>query len=117
MKIPFNASARSSLGVEWELQIVSRETRALTSGATEVLHELSPVSEHPKAKHELLQSTIEVITGICSTVDEATADLAGTVAELKPLLEARGLGLMCAGTHPVTDWATQSISPSPRYEK
>src|SRR5436305_14009473 len=24
---------------------------------------------------------------------------------------------MCSGTHPFTDWATQEISPSPRYAK
>jgi carboxylate-amine ligase len=117
MKIPFNASERSTLGVEWELQLVSRETRELVSAAGSVLDELSPNAEHPKAKHELFQSTIEVITGICSTVAEAEADLAGTIKELQPLLEARGLGFMCSGTHPVTDWATQSISPNPRYAK
>ena len=117
MQIPFAASAGSSLGVEWELQLVSRETRQLTSGANEVLAELSPDGEHPKAKHELLQSTIEVITGVCSTVAEATADLAGTVDELRPLVAARDLALMCAGTHPVTDWKTQQISPGERYEK
>ena len=117
MHIDFHSSPTSSLGVEWELQLVSRETRELTSGATEVLHELSPEGEHPKAKHELLESTVEVITGVCRTVAEATADLAGTVAELRPLVEARGLGLMCAGTHPTTDWSTQTISPNPRYAK
>jgi len=117
VKIPFEASSRSSLGVEWELQLVSRETRELTSGASEILAELSPHAEHPKAKHELLESTIEVITGVCSTVGEATADLAGTIAELRPLVEARGLAMMCSGTHPTTDWATQTISPSPRYAK
>ena len=117
MQIPFTPSARSSLGVEWELQLVSPETRELTSGAAEVLAELSPGGEHPKAKHELLQSTIEVVTGVCATVAEATADLAGTIEQLRPLLAARGLAMMCAGTHPVTDWTTQQISPSPRYEK
>ncbi|MCU1621697.1 MAG: glutamate--cysteine ligase [Frankiales bacterium] len=117
MKIPFEASSRSSLGVEWELQLVSRETRELTSGASGILTELSPTGEHPKAKHELLESTIEVITGVCSTVSEATADLAATIAELRPLVEARGLAMMCAGTHPTTDWATQTISPNPRYAK
>jgi carboxylate-amine ligase len=30
---------------------------------------------------------------------------------------ARGLGVMCSGTHPFTDWATQQISPNPRYAK
>ena len=117
MRIPFNASERSSLGVEWELQLVSLESRALTSSASEILREISPDGEHPKAKHELFESTIEVITGICTDVGEATADLAGTIAELQPLLDARGLGFMCSGTHPVTDWATQQISPNPRYAK
>jgi YbdK family carboxylate-amine ligase len=117
VEIPFRSSARPNLGVEWELQMVSRESRELTSGASEVLAELSPRGEHPKAKHELLESTIEVITGICSTVSEATADLGATVKELEPLLAARGLGLLCAGTHPLTDWTTQTISPDPRYAK
>ncbi|MGZ6792849.1 MAG: glutamate--cysteine ligase, partial [Mycobacteriales bacterium] len=117
MEIPFQSSERSSLGVEWELQLVSPTTRQLTSGATDVLGELSPGAEHPKAKHELLESTIEVITGICSTVGEATADLAGTVAELVPLLARRDLAMMCAGTHPQTDWTSQTVSPSPRYAK
>jgi carboxylate-amine ligase len=117
MHIPFVSSSRSSLGVEWELQLVSRETRELTSAATEILGALSPHNEHPKAKYELLESTIEVITGICDTVAEATADLAETIDLLRPLVEARGLAMMCAGTHPTTDWATQTISPNPRYAK
>ena len=27
--------------------------------------------EHPQIRHELMQSTLEVVTGICSTVSEA----------------------------------------------
>ena len=116
MEIPFASNDGASLGVEWELQLVSPQTRELTTGATEILRELSPDGEHPKAKPELLQSTVEVITGVCGTVGEATADLAGTVAELTPLVEARGLALMCAGTHPFTDWQSQVVSEgNPRY--
>ncbi|KQS73446.1 glutamate--cysteine ligase [Modestobacter sp. Leaf380] len=117
MQIPFTSSERSSLGVEWELQLIDRESRQLTSGATEILAELKPADadEHPKAKHELLQSTIEIITGICGTVAEAKADLAGTLAEVVEAADRRGLGLMCAGTHPITDWQTQQISPKERY--
>ena len=117
MKIDFNPSPRSSLGVEWELMLVDRETRELTSGASEILGELSPGGEHPTAKRELLQSTIEVITGVCSTVAEATADLGRTLEQVVPLAEARGLGLMCAGTHPITNWRTQQVSDDPRYAK
>ncbi|MPR00303.1 glutamate--cysteine ligase [Modestobacter sp. I12A-02628] len=117
MQIPFSSSERSSLGVEWELQLIDRDTRQLTSGATEILEQLRPdgAEEHPKAKHELLQSTIEIITGVCTTVGEAKADLAGTLAEVVDVADQHGLGLMCAGTHPITDWQTQAISPKPRY--
>jgi carboxylate-amine ligase len=117
VQIPFHSSPSSSLGIEWELQLVDRETRQLTSGATEILAELSPDGEHPTAKAELLQSTIEVITGVCTTVPEALADLAGTIAQVTALAEPRGLALMCAGSHPVTDWQSQQISDHPRYVK
>ncbi len=31
--------------------------------------------------------------------------------------EHRGLGVMCSGTHPMTEWAGQPVSPSERYDK
>jgi carboxylate-amine ligase len=119
VRIPFQPSERSSLGIEWELELVDRDTRELTSGASEILAEIAPVpgEEHPKAKHELLESTVEVITGVCSTVAEAREDLAGTVKEVQAAAARRNLGVMCSGTHPFTDWATQSISPNPRYSQ
>jgi YbdK family carboxylate-amine ligase len=117
VQIPFRSSERASLGVEWELQLVDLRTRQLTAGAVEILEEMRPegAAEHPKAKHELLQSTVEIITGVCTTVAEAKADLAGTLAEVRAAAERRGLALMCAGTHPITDWQTQQISPKERY--
>ncbi len=117
MEIPFASSPGSSLGVEWELQLVDRETRQLRSGATEILTELCPDGEHPKAKQELLESCVEVITGVCSTVGEATSDLAATVEQVREAADRRGLGLTCSGTHPTTDWATQQITPKPRYQQ
>lgn len=118
MQIPFTSSPRSSLGVEWELELVDTETRQLRSAASDLLAELSAPyggEEHPKAKHELLESCVEVITGICQTVGEAEADLAATVAEVAEAAQRRGLSLMCSGTHPISDWADQTISPNPRY--
>jgi carboxylate-amine ligase len=117
VQIDFHSSERSSLGVEWELQLVDPRTRELTSGATEILADLTPagLEEHPKAKHELLQSTIEIITGICTTVAEAKADLAGTLADVVAAAERHGLGVMCAGSHPFTRWDSQEVSPKERY--
>jgi carboxylate-amine ligase len=117
VRIDFNPSRRTSLGVEWELELVDLDTRELTGASDAILAEISETGdgEHPKAKHELLQSCVEVITGICQTVAEAKADLAGTVAEVRAAAEPRNIGLICSGTHPITDWATQRITDTERY--
>ncbi|HEV3400661.1 MAG TPA: glutamate--cysteine ligase [Acidimicrobiales bacterium] len=118
MEIPFNASDRCSLGVELELEIVDRDTRELSSVATDVFAELGqdqPDGCHPKVKHELFECTAEVITGICGTVAEARDDLASSIKELSAVTEPRGLALMCSGSHPFSDWHEQIVSPDPRY--
>ncbi|MDT7546242.1 MAG: glutamate---cysteine ligase / carboxylate-amine ligase [Actinomycetota bacterium] len=118
MQIPFVSSQVSSLGIEWELELVDLETRQLRAGATDILAEMSPGGvEHPKAKYELFESCIEVITGVCRTVEEALADLAATVEDVREQADKRGLGLMCSGSHPMTDPTTQTISPKVRYQE
>lgn len=120
MEIDFHSSERSSLGIEMELEIVDRETRELYGAASEILKEFQetrPKDLHPKAKHELFECTIEVNTAVCSTVSEARADLEATLAELFTLTDARGLALICSGTHPFSHWRDQVISPNPRYAR
>ena len=117
MHIDFHPSARTSLGVEWELELVDLDSRELAGVSNAILDEICPdgMAEHPKAKHELLQSCIEVITGICQTVEEAKADLAGTVHEVAEAAAKHNVGLICSGTHPITDWSTQRVTDNPRY--
>ena len=119
MDILFNASERSTLGVEVELQLVDRRSRELRSGASEILRRLEKQrgEPHPKIKNELIESNIEVVTGICSTVGEARADLEASLADMAPVAESLGLALACAGTHPFSDWATQEIAPDDRYHR
>ncbi|WP_239381616.1 glutamate--cysteine ligase [Frankia sp. CIT1] len=118
MRIPFSSSPTSSLGIEWELQLVDRDTRHLRGAATSILDEYQNKigrDAEPRAKYELFESTIEVVTGICDTVSEATSDLLATVCFLEDLAESRGLALTCSGTHPLTHYDTQRLSPDPRY--
>ena len=78
MPIHFASSAGPSVGVEMELAIIDPESRELVKGAHEMLIEMGEGHAdgvHPKAKAELLQSTVEIITGICQNVAEARADL------------------------------------------
>src|SRR6202453_4691110 len=118
MPIPWNPSNGPTLGIEWELQLIDGETMLLRQEAGKVLDELPVIGEtgeHPRLKHELMQSTVEVITGICSTVSEATADLAGMITELQRAASAHGIVLACAGTHPVSDWRDATMAPIQRY--
>ena len=119
MHIPFTSSPSSSVGIEWELQLVDLETRELAPAATEILTEigLPHGGEHPKAKNELFESTIEVITGVCHSISEGKADLAATVAEVAEAADRRGLGLVGAGSHPISSWQNQPISGNERYER
>lgn len=119
MEIPFNPSTGASLGIEWELELVDRQTRELTPAAVPILEAITPegADEHPQAKHELLQSCVEVITGVCQTVEEAKVDLQKAVAEVKAAADPLGVGLMCSGTHPISRYQDQLISPKERYQE
>ena len=118
MVIDWNSSRGSTLGVEWELQLIDAQTRALRQDAREVLAalpELAAGSAIPKLRYELMQSTIELATGICSTVAEAKDDLAGTIAQLQRVTSARDMMLTCAGTHPFSNWRDAKMAPVQRY--
>jgi carboxylate-amine ligase len=114
----WNPSKGPTLGVEWELQLIDAETRALRQDAAMVLADLPNVDEtgeHGRIRHELMQSTVEVVTGICSTVAEAKADLAETISELQQTAAGHGIVLTCAGTHPGSDWRDAKMAPIQRY--
>jgi carboxylate-amine ligase len=118
VQIEFRSSERASLGIEVELTLVDPESGALVSAASEILEELGrghPDGVHPKAKHELFECCIEVITGICANPAEARDDLAATIAEVRAAAERRGLTLLSSGSHPFSHPHEQHVSPDPRY--
>ncbi len=101
-----------------ELHLVDAATGELASASNEILREIGaahPDGEHPKAKHELFQSTVEIITGVCENPAEAGADLRATLAELRAAAERRGLTVVSAGTHPFGVAREQLVSPQQRY--
>jgi len=116
--IAWTPSSGPTLGIEWEVQLIDAQTRMLRQDAGLVLaglRGLQESGEHPKMKHELMQSTVEVITEVCGTVAEAKADLATTIKELQRSAEPHGIVLAGAGTHPLSDWRDAKMAPSQRY--
>ncbi|MHA7241238.1 glutamate--cysteine ligase [Arthrobacter sp. TMS1-12-1] len=124
MKIDFAQSAQSTLGVEWELAIVDRYNGELVSVADQVLRgvsanhpELQDDDEHPHIKQELLLNTVELVTGICTSVGEAKADLARSLAAVREVTDPMGVELFCAGSHPFSAPKAQQVTDRERYAK
>ncbi|GAA2718188.1 glutamate--cysteine ligase [Actinocorallia aurantiaca] len=117
MTIRFNPSRGATLGVEWELQLVDDESRMLRQDAGQVLADVPQLSEgkFTKLRHELMESTIEVVTDPCFTVSEIVADLSSSIAQLREAAAARKMRLACTGTHPVSDWRDAVMAPIQRY--
>ena len=119
MEVPFRSSERASLGVEVELQLVDASTGALRSAAPAILEALRDANggeDHPRIKAELYQCTLEVITGVCDTVDDAHRDLAAGIAEIRAVAEPMGIDLAGSGLHPFTSWQSQERTQGERYE-
>jgi glutamate---cysteine ligase / carboxylate-amine ligase len=110
----FNGSQRPTLGVEIEVQVVD-EAGALTTdtAASKMLEQL----DGKWFKHELLECTIEIITDVCGTVDEARRDIEGKVKQVIEVADEVGYRVLCTGTHPFSAWADQTVSPDPRYHR
>lgn len=119
MTIEFHPSRPSTLGVEWELALVDKASGELVSVAEELLDAVRPAGadEHPKIKQELLLNTVEVITGICTSVPDAMADIRSSMAEVRGAADPLGVGLMSAGTHPFSAWHQQKVSNRARYNE
>jgi carboxylate-amine ligase len=117
--IEFASSARSTVGIEWELALVDRETGDLVNIADEVLDALRGPdgSPHPHITGELLLNTVELVSGVHHTVAGAVADVAGQVAEVRVITDPRGVDPICSGSHPFGQWFDQTVTDKERYHK
>jgi carboxylate-amine ligase len=118
MPIEFSPSERSTVGIEWEIALVDRDTGDLVQAAPEVLPKLGPGdgSEHPQITHELLLNTLELVSGVHHRVPDAVADLQRLTERVRTVTDSMDVELMCAGTHPFAQWFDQKPTPSERYE-
>ena len=124
MHIDFEISDNSTLGVEWEVALVDRDSGELAQRAQEVLEavvseypELGEEGDHPQVTGEFLQNTVEMVTGVCQNVPEALEHLSQTQDRIREVTDPRGLEIFAAGTHPFSDWADQPVVDAERYYK
>ncbi|KAA9086900.1 glutamate--cysteine ligase [Microbacterium radiodurans] len=119
MTVPFATSARSSVGIEWELMLADRESGDLAPRAPEILAEVEESSalERYTITGELLTNTIEVTSGVGDTVAAAVDDIDDAITRVREFAAPRGLEMLCAGSHPFARWYEQKITDKTRYHK
>lgn len=112
----FATSARSTVGLEWELMLAD-QTGDLVPRAPEVLAELEAQTalERYTLTGELLTNTVEVTSGIGATVAEAVQDIEDGILALRGATNPRQLELLCAGSHPFAQWYDQQVTDKTRY--
>jgi carboxylate-amine ligase len=110
----FGMPSQFTLGIEEEFQMVDRSTGQLCSHIQTVLEKGAPIFGE-KVKPEMLQSAVEIVTGICPTITAARIELRSLRRALIHLLEPDGVALISAGTHPEEHWHNQVSMPNPRY--
>lgn len=65
---------------------------------------------------EMLQSQIEVVTPVCTTMEEARVHLTRCRRTLGEAAAAHRLGLAAMGTFPLAFWPEQTATPKERYD-
>src|SRR5687768_13089472 len=103
-----------NIGIEEEYQIVDPQTRELKSYITEML-EAGKMTLREQVKSELHQSIVEVGTTVCNTAAEARAELVRLRHGVMELAGRNGLKIASAGSHPISSWVDQEITPLERY--
>jgi glutamate---cysteine ligase / carboxylate-amine ligase len=114
-KLTFNSNDRPTVGVEIELGLVDGKSMNLSSSIEAVLAAL-PKEDVACFKPELMQSVIEINTGVCTTIGEAEQDLRDKLAVVEGITDRLGLRLWWGATHPFSYWRDQQITPTERYK-
>lgn len=103
-----------TLGIEEEFQIVDPKTRELKSHVSEILEE-GRLMLGEKVKPEMIQSMIEVGTGVCANIQEAREDISKLRCIISSLARKKNLEIVAASTHPFSKWSDQEIFEDDRY--
>jgi carboxylate-amine ligase len=104
----FGQSGEWTVGIEEELFVVDRETLDPKPVPRNLL-------DGRRFKAELFAAVIELNTGVCSSVEQAAAELDELRAEAKRRAATAGLALAASGTWPPAIAEKQAITPDDGY--
>lgn len=117
VKLDFAPSARSTVGLEWEIMLADPVSGDLVGRAPELLSALEDESaeERHTVTGELLTNTIEVTSGIGDSVAHSVDDIANAITAVRAATDPAGIELLSAGSHPFAQWYHQEVTDKTRY--
>jgi carboxylate-amine ligase len=104
-----------TIGIEEEYQTIDPNTRDLRSHIDSEIIAKGKMLLKEAVKAEMHQSVVEVGTGICKDIQEASRELKALRSQIVNLAKQNDLQLASAATHPFADWRKQDIYPDERY--
>ncbi|MDR2453897.1 MAG: glutamate--cysteine ligase [Bifidobacteriaceae bacterium] len=119
MEIPFARSPRSSVGIEWEIQLVDRDSGDLRQAAQAVLEamRLPDGSPQPGIVQEFLANTVEIVSDPFASVPGAVRQIEARLDTLRRAADPLRIDLMAAGGHPFARWEQQRVTDKERYNR
>lgn len=112
MPLDFAKSARSTIGIEWELQLIDKDSNDLRQAAEHIINECGG---HPHIHAEMLLNTVEVTSGVHTNVSGCVEDLIEAVGVVRAHTENLRIDVATAGSHPFANPAYQRVTDSERY--
>jgi carboxylate-amine ligase len=112
----YGTSRGYTIGVEEEFQIVDPASYDLIPRVDDMLSAASE-SDLAHIKQELMQSMVEVATGVCTNAADAAIELTQLRSRVARLAEAQACRIASAGTHPFARYADQQVTDRPRYRE
>ncbi|MBV6821991.1 carboxylate-amine ligase [Pseudomonas sp. PD9R] len=104
-------------GIEEEYFLTDLSTRQmLAEPSADLLRECREAMEQGFA-YEMFQGQIEVASPVFSTAEQAAEFLGGVRSRLNRMLAKHGLGLLCAGSHPLARWRDQRATVLPHFDQ
>lgn len=111
----FRGSPRTTVGIEIELPVLDRDTGDLVPGAPRIL-DACREERVPGADVELMQSMVEVRTGVCADTGEVRNQIIERLRSVNNIARSLGYNLALMGTHPFLRLNASAVTDKERYQ-
>ena len=105
-----------TVGIEEEYQLIDPTTGELKGVITELLKDDRMILKQVEIMPELHQSMVEIGTTPCESVQKARSELFELRATVGKMAAKQDASIAAAGTHPISSWRNQAITPFERYQ-